>query len=89
MVGRTDSPAEVDLVCKIAKESGAFDAVPCNHWSAGGKGAVKLAQAVEKAANQKTSFKYLYNLEVRFLSFFLFFLMNAFCIRVGFKQEKH
>uniref|UniRef100_A0A8C3RDM5 formate--tetrahydrofolate ligase n=1 Tax=Cyanoderma ruficeps TaxID=181631 RepID=A0A8C3RDM5_9PASS len=63
-VFKTDSPAEVDLVCKIAKESGAFDAVPCNHWSAGGRGAIKLAQAVEKAANQKNSFKYLYSLEL-------------------------
>ncbi|XP_030123872.3 monofunctional C1-tetrahydrofolate synthase, mitochondrial isoform X5 [Taeniopygia guttata] len=63
-VFKTDSPAEVDLVCKIAKESGAFDAVPCNHWSVGGKGAIKLAQAVEKAANQKNSFKYLYSLEL-------------------------
>ncbi|XP_064303105.1 monofunctional C1-tetrahydrofolate synthase, mitochondrial isoform X3 [Phalacrocorax carbo] len=63
-VFKTDSPAEVDLVCKIAKQSGAFDAVPCNHWSAGGRGAVKLAQAVEKAANQKSSFKYLYSLEL-------------------------
>ncbi|NWI37944.1 C1TM protein, partial [Picathartes gymnocephalus] len=63
-VFKTDSTAEVDLVCKIAKESGAFDAVPCYHWSAGGRGAVKLAQAVEKAANQKNSFKYLYNLEL-------------------------
>ncbi|NXY01009.1 C1TM protein, partial [Pteruthius melanotis] len=63
-VFKTDSPAEIDLVCKIAKESGAFDAVPCNHWSAGGRGAVKLAQAVEKAANQKNSFKYLYSLEL-------------------------
>ncbi|NWI95348.1 C1TM protein, partial [Pitta sordida] len=63
-VFKTDSPAEVDLVCKIAKESGAFDAVPCNHWSAGGRGAVKLAQAVEKAANQKNNFKFLYNMEL-------------------------
>ncbi|NXC85304.1 C1TM protein, partial [Cercotrichas coryphoeus] len=63
-VFKTDSPAEIDLVCKIAKESGAFDAVPCNHWSAGGKGAIKLAQAVEKAVNEKNSFKYLYNLEL-------------------------
>ncbi|XP_054255287.1 monofunctional C1-tetrahydrofolate synthase, mitochondrial [Indicator indicator] len=61
---KTDSPAEVDLVCKIAKQSGAFDAVPCNHWSAGGRGAIKLAQAVEKAASQKNSFKYLYGLEL-------------------------
>ncbi|KAM4679401.1 monofunctional C1-tetrahydrofolate synthase, mitochondrial [Amazona ochrocephala] len=63
-VFKTDSVAEVDLVCKIAKQSGAFDAVPCNHWSAGGGGAVKLAQAVEKAARQKNSFKYLYSLEL-------------------------
>ncbi|XP_008495155.1 monofunctional C1-tetrahydrofolate synthase, mitochondrial [Calypte anna] len=63
-VFKTDSPAEIDLVCDIAKQSGAFDAVPCNHWSAGGRGAVELAQAVEKAANQKSSFKYLYNLEL-------------------------
>ncbi|XP_069708220.1 monofunctional C1-tetrahydrofolate synthase, mitochondrial [Phaenicophaeus curvirostris] len=63
-VFKTDSPAEVDLVCKIAKQSGAFDAVPCNHWSAGGRGAVKLAQAVKEAANQKNHFKYLYSLEL-------------------------
>nr|XP_047932892.1 monofunctional C1-tetrahydrofolate synthase, mitochondrial isoform X3 [Anser cygnoides] len=63
-VFKTDSPAEIDLVCEIAKQSGAFDAVPCNHWSDGGRGAVKLAQAVEKAANQKKSFKYLYSLEL-------------------------
>uniref|UniRef100_A0A8C8BF33 formate--tetrahydrofolate ligase n=1 Tax=Otus sunia TaxID=257818 RepID=A0A8C8BF33_9STRI len=63
-VFKTDSPAEIDLVCKIAKQSGAFDAVPCNHWSAGGRGAVKLAQAVERAANQKNNFKYLYSLEL-------------------------
>ncbi|XP_064025468.1 monofunctional C1-tetrahydrofolate synthase, mitochondrial isoform X3 [Pogoniulus pusillus] len=61
---KTDSPAEIDLVCKIAKQSGAFDAVPCDHWSAGGSGAVKLAQAVEKAASQENSFKYLYSLEL-------------------------
>lgn len=89
LVGRTDSPAEVDLVCKIAKQSGASDAVPCNHWSAGGRGAVKLAQAVEKAANQKNSFKYLYSLEVRFWDFYFFFLvMNACCISVGFKTRR-
>lgn len=69
MVDRTDSPAEVDLVCEIAKQSGAFDAVPCSHWSDGGRGAVKLAQAVEKAANQKSSFKYLYSLEVSLFYF--------------------
>ncbi|XP_050807559.1 monofunctional C1-tetrahydrofolate synthase, mitochondrial [Gopherus flavomarginatus] len=63
-VFKTDSHAEVDLVCEIAKRSGAFDAVPCNHWSAGGRGAVELAQAVRKAASQENRFKYLYNLEL-------------------------
>ncbi|XP_074846492.1 monofunctional C1-tetrahydrofolate synthase, mitochondrial isoform X2 [Carettochelys insculpta] len=63
-VFKTDSHAEVDLVCDIAKQAGAFDAVPCNHWSAGGRGAVELAQAVRKAARQEISFKYLYNLEL-------------------------
>ncbi|XP_060609543.2 monofunctional C1-tetrahydrofolate synthase, mitochondrial [Anolis sagrei] len=63
-VFRTDSPAEIDLVCKIAKESGASDAVPCNHWSDGGRGAVDLAQAVTRAASQPNHFRYLYDLEL-------------------------
>uniref|UniRef100_A0A8C5R248 formate--tetrahydrofolate ligase n=1 Tax=Leptobrachium leishanense TaxID=445787 RepID=A0A8C5R248_9ANUR len=63
-VFKTDSQAELDLVCKMAKESGAFDAVKCNHWSAGGKGAVKLAQAVKEAASQPIKFTYLYDLEL-------------------------
>uniref|UniRef100_A0A8D0GLL9 formate--tetrahydrofolate ligase n=1 Tax=Sphenodon punctatus TaxID=8508 RepID=A0A8D0GLL9_SPHPU len=63
-VFKTDSPAEIDLVCTIAKQSGAFDAVPCSHWSAGGKGAVDLSHAVRKAANQQNNFRYLYELEL-------------------------
>lgn len=61
---KTDSQAEVDLVCKIAKESGAYDAVPCNHWSFGGKGAIELAESVNGAAKQHVNFTYLYNLEL-------------------------
>ncbi|XP_053148339.1 monofunctional C1-tetrahydrofolate synthase, mitochondrial isoform X2 [Hemicordylus capensis] len=63
-VFRTDSPAEIDLVCEIAKQSGASDAVACYHWSDGGRGAVELAQAVRRAANQKNSFRYLYDLQL-------------------------
>ncbi|XP_058025598.1 monofunctional C1-tetrahydrofolate synthase, mitochondrial isoform X1 [Ahaetulla prasina] len=63
-VFRTDSPAEINLVCKIAKESGAFDAVPCRHWSEGGRGAMELAEAVRRAANQQSDFRYLYDLEL-------------------------
>ncbi|XP_063773976.1 monofunctional C1-tetrahydrofolate synthase, mitochondrial isoform X1 [Pseudophryne corroboree] len=61
---KTDTQAEIDLVCKIAKQSGAFDAVPCNHWSFGGRGALQLAEAVMKAASQDTNFTYLYDLEL-------------------------
>ncbi|XP_069464231.1 monofunctional C1-tetrahydrofolate synthase, mitochondrial [Ambystoma mexicanum] len=63
-VFKSDTRAEVELVCRIAKESGAFDAVPCNHWSVGGRGAVELALAVKAAAHQETSFKFLYDLDL-------------------------
>uniref|UniRef100_A0A670ZQL0 formate--tetrahydrofolate ligase n=1 Tax=Pseudonaja textilis TaxID=8673 RepID=A0A670ZQL0_PSETE len=63
-VFRTDSPAEINLVCEIAKQSGAFDAVPCRHWSEGGRGTMELAEAVRKAANQQNNFRYLYDLEL-------------------------
>eukprot|EP00079_Xenopus_tropicalis_P035501 XP_017949272.1 PREDICTED: monofunctional C1-tetrahydrofolate synthase, mitochondrial isoform X1 [Xenopus tropicalis] len=61
---KTDTWAEIELVCKIAKDSGAFDAVPCNHWSVGGRGAVEIAQAVKAAANQENNFQYLYDLKL-------------------------
>ncbi|KAM4771921.1 monofunctional C1-tetrahydrofolate synthase, mitochondrial isoform 2-T2 [Rhinophrynus dorsalis] len=61
---KTDTRAEIDLVCKIAKDSGAHDAVPCNHWSVGGRGAVELAQAVKRAASQNNDFQFLYDLEL-------------------------
>ncbi|KAJ6660154.1 hypothetical protein lerEdw1_018081, partial [Lerista edwardsae] len=64
-VFRTDSPAEIDLVCEIAKQSGASDAVPSSHWSDGGRGAVELAEAVRRAAKQQNRFRFLYDLEVR------------------------
>ncbi|KAM3853563.1 monofunctional C1-tetrahydrofolate synthase, mitochondrial [Vipera latastei] len=63
-VFRTDSPAEINLVCEMAKQFGAFDAVPCRHWSEGGRGAMELAEAVKRAANQKSNFGYLYDLEL-------------------------
>lgn len=45
----SDSPAEHAVIKKAAIEAGAKDAVVCTHWENGGKGAVELAQAVEKA----------------------------------------
>ncbi|XP_007435420.1 monofunctional C1-tetrahydrofolate synthase, mitochondrial-like, partial [Python bivittatus] len=63
-VFRTDSPAEINLVCEMAKQSGASDAVPCRHWSEGGRGSMELAEAVRRAANQQNNFRYLYDLEL-------------------------
>lgn len=62
---RTDTEAELDLICNIAKAAGAFDAVHCSHWAEGGAGAVALGQAVQKASEAPSNFKFLYDLEVR------------------------
>uniref|UniRef100_A0A6Q2Z6D2 formate--tetrahydrofolate ligase n=1 Tax=Esox lucius TaxID=8010 RepID=A0A6Q2Z6D2_ESOLU len=62
-VFKTDTQAEIDLVCRIAKESGASDAVPCHHWALGGRGSLDLAQAVKRASNQPNHFQFLYNQE--------------------------
>jgi formyltetrahydrofolate synthetase len=59
-----DTPAEVELVRKAALEFGAMDAVVSTHWADGGKGAVKLAEAVIRAAEKPSQFKFLYPLEL-------------------------
>ena len=59
----TDTPAEVELIRKSALEFGAMDAVVSTHWADGGKGARKLAEAVVKAAEKKSNFKFLYPLD--------------------------
>lgn len=65
-LSRTDSEAELDLVSRLAKEHGAFDAVKCTHWAEGGKGALALAQAVQRAAQAPSSFQLLYDLKVSY-----------------------
>ena len=59
-----DTPAEVELVRKAALAAGAMDAVVSTHWMDGGAGAVALAEAVIKAAEKPTNFKFLYPLEL-------------------------
>jgi formyltetrahydrofolate synthetase len=60
----TDTPAELELVRKAAIEKGgAFDAVVCRVWAEGGEGAVDLAEAVLRAADQPSEFRFLYPLE--------------------------
>jgi formyltetrahydrofolate synthetase len=59
-----DTDAEIELVRKMAIEDGAEDAVMSNHWAEGGAGAVKLAEAVIKACEKPSDFKFLYPLEL-------------------------
>ncbi|GAB4503459.1 MAG: formate--tetrahydrofolate ligase [Anaerolineales bacterium] len=60
----TDTPAEVEMVRKAAIEAGAMDAVVSRHWMEGGKGAVALAEAVVKACEKPSNFKFLYDLHL-------------------------
>ncbi|XP_014661835.1 PREDICTED: C-1-tetrahydrofolate synthase, cytoplasmic-like [Priapulus caudatus] len=60
----TDTQNEVELVKKLAKENGAFDAVICTHWAHGGKGAKDLAEAVIRATDVPSNFKFLYDLQM-------------------------
>jgi formate--tetrahydrofolate ligase len=59
----TDTPAEIELVKKIAKENGALAALS-EHWLKGGEGAVELAEAVIEACEMESDFKFLYDLEM-------------------------
>jgi len=60
----SDTPAEVELVRAAAVEAGAEDAIVCKHWAEGGNGAVKLAEAVVKAAEKPSNFEFLYPLNI-------------------------
>ena len=60
----TDTPAEIELVKKKAKEAGAIDAVMSNHWAEGGAGAVELGKAVIAACEQPSKFQFLYPLNI-------------------------
>jgi formyltetrahydrofolate synthetase len=59
-----DTDAEVELVREAALKAGAMDAVVSRHWMEGGKGAVKLAEAVVTACNKPGKFKFLYPLNI-------------------------
>ncbi len=59
-----DTESEVEIVRQAALEAGAMDAVVSRHWMVGGKGAIALAEAVVKACDQPSNFKFLYPLEL-------------------------
>jgi formyltetrahydrofolate synthetase len=58
-----DTPAEVRLVERAAREAGAFAAVRTEHWARGGEGALPLAEAVVAACEQPSDFRLLYPLD--------------------------
>lgn len=50
------------MIKQTAIESGATDAVVCNHWAEGGAGATELADAVIAITNKLSNFRVLYDL---------------------------
>jgi formyltetrahydrofolate synthetase len=60
----SDTPAELELVRQEALKGGADAAVVTNHWALGGAGAKDLAEAVIKACEGESQFKFLYDLEL-------------------------
>ena len=61
---KTDTDKEVALVRERAKKAGDSDCLISEVWAKGGKGALELAKAVVKAADEKNSFKFLYPLDI-------------------------
>lgn len=59
----TDTKAEHDLIKRISNENGARCAVS-EHWLKGGEGAADLAREVVSACEEKTDFKFLYDLDL-------------------------
>ena len=60
----TDTDKEIELIRKVAMDAGAENAVPTEHWAKGGAGAKALAEAVIKAAEKPSNFKFLYPVDI-------------------------
>eukprot|EP01114_Cavostelium_apophysatum_P013987 TRINITY_DN3505_c0_g1_i1.p1 TRINITY_DN3505_c0_g1~~TRINITY_DN3505_c0_g1_i1.p1 ORF type:complete len:640 (+),score=120.58 TRINITY_DN3505_c0_g1_i1:248-2167(+) len=60
----TDTANELEEVRRLSVEAGAEDAVVATHWAEGGRGAVKLAEAVARACKLPADFRYLYPLDL-------------------------
>lgn len=60
----TDSINEIEFIYKKAMEAGAFDCVLSDHFCSGGRGAIKLAEAVREACKVSSSPKFLYDLNM-------------------------
>ena len=58
-----DTEEEIDVIKDKAKAAGAEGAIVSNVWERGGEGGIELAEAVVKAAEKPTEFKFLYPLD--------------------------
>ena len=58
-----DTKEEIDVIKNEAKAAGAECAIVSNVWERGGEGGIELAEAVVKAAEKPTQFKFLYPLD--------------------------
>lgn len=58
----TDTDAEINMVRVLAEAAGAKVALS-RHWEKGGDGAIEFAEAVVAACEEKTDFKFLYELD--------------------------
>ena len=59
----SDFPEEIETIKEMAISSGADDCVVSEAWAKGGEGAIELANAVVKASQKPSEFKFLYPLE--------------------------
>ncbi len=57
----TDTAAEWEAIREAALRAGAVDAVVAQHWAEGGAGATALAEAVVKATQEPSEFRFLYD----------------------------
>ncbi|PIV53502.1 MAG: formate--tetrahydrofolate ligase [Elusimicrobia bacterium CG02_land_8_20_14_3_00_37_13] len=60
----TDTDKEIEFIRKKSIDAGAEDAVLSEVWEKGGEGGKKLAEAVVKACEKKSDFKFLYPLDI-------------------------
>jgi formyltetrahydrofolate synthetase len=56
-----DTDAEIDLVRKLATAAGADEVAMSDVWAKGGEGGRELAEAVVRAAEKPSDFKFLYS----------------------------
>jgi formyltetrahydrofolate synthetase len=61
---KDDTDAEIAMIRKRARETGAEDAVESSVWMNGAAGGAALAEAVVKACEKPSNFKFLYPLDV-------------------------